>query len=69
MMLRVDEKTPRGSLPGHGPARIRARAQAAGADHPPDGNAGLATPHEQRRREVLLRVVRISAALNQRLAL
>ena len=71
MMIRVDKKTLHDSLPGHEPAQIRARAQAQGpgAQHPPDGHAGLADPHEQRRREVLLRVVRISDALNQRLAL
>ncbi len=69
MMIRVDKKTLHDSLPGHEPAQIRARVQGPGAQHPPDGHAGLASPHEQRRREVLLRVVRISDALNQRLAM
>ena len=71
MMMCVDKKTRHDSLPDREPVQSRARAQARGdgAEHQPDGKAGLATPQEQRRREVLLRVVQISDALNQRLAL
>ncbi len=37
--------------------------------YPHDGRAASVTDHEQHRREILLRVVRISDALNRRLAL
>ena len=41
----------------------------SGREYPPDGHAGPATALQQQRREILLRVVRVSDALNQRLAL
>ncbi len=55
----------------HGPGRFRARGETPGngVEYQPDGHAGPQTSHERHRQEVLLRVARISDALNQRLAL
>ena len=72
MMLCVDEKTFHGALPDHEFRQLQSRAEAAGhrgAKYPRHGEAAPASAHDQDRREVLLRVVRISDALNQRLAL
>jgi hypothetical protein len=71
MMLCVDEKMLRDPLPGHesGQLRDRAETRGNGAGHLPDGDAGPESPRDRQRREVLQRVVRISDALNQRLAL
>ena len=70
MMLCVDKKMLHDSLPGHESGQFRARAGARGdgVGDQPDDDAGPQTPRDRHRREVLLRVVRISAALNQRLA-
>ena len=72
MMLRVDEKTFHGSLPDHEFRRLQSPAEAAGhrgAKYPRHVDAAPASAQDQDRRAVLLRVVRISDALNQRLAL
>jgi hypothetical protein len=71
MMLCVDKKRLHDSVPGQEPVRSRARAEPSGigAEYLPEGHAGPPSLHQRRRYEVLLRVVRISDALNQRLAL
>ena len=77
MMLCVDKKMLHEPPPGHepppdqGPWRFQARGETPGngVEYQPDGHAGPQTSHERHRQEVLLRVVRISDALNQRLAL
>jgi hypothetical protein len=77
MMLCVDKNTLHDSLPGQDSGQPRAAAQAGdrGArDQPREGQAGPVPPcdqnrRDQHRREVLVRVVLISEALNQRLAL
>jgi hypothetical protein len=72
MMLCVDKKTPHGSRPDHefGPFRTGAENRGNGRqDHPRDARATPVPAQDQLRRDVLIRVVRISGALNQRLAL
>ena len=72
MMLCVDKETSLGSRPDHESGPLQTRAQAAGlrgAAYPRHADAAPASAHDQARREILLRVVRISDALNQRLAL
>lgn len=71
MMLCVDNKMLHDALRDHG---SRPPPAGAGADgHGPQGNRrdghGGPVTDERHRREVLQRVVRISEALNQRLAL
>jgi hypothetical protein len=72
MMLCVDKKMLHESLrrddSGPFPAAAGNRGHAR-PEHPQDGHDGPVPAHDQDRREVLLRVVRISDALNQRLAL
>ncbi len=70
MMLCVDKKMLHDSLPDHESGQFRARAETRGngVGYLPDGDAGPETPHDRHRREVLLRVVRVSDALNHRLA-
>ncbi len=69
MMLCVDKKMFHDSLrdPGFGPPP--AAATDGGRDYARYPHDGPVPAHDQRRREVLLRVVRISGTLNQRLAL
>ena len=72
MMLCVENKMLHDPLPDEGFGPFAAANGTGGRDlreYPRDGHAGPETPHEQHRREVLLRVARISDALNQRLAL
>jgi hypothetical protein len=77
MMLCVDKNTLHDSLPDQdsGQPRAAARAGDRGArDQPREGQAGPVSARDQNRRdqhrrEVLVRVVLISEALNQRLAL
>jgi hypothetical protein len=72
MMLCVDKTTFHGSLPDHELGQLQTRAGTAGhraAKYPRHVDAAPASAHDQDRLEVLLRVVRISDALNQRLAL
>jgi hypothetical protein len=72
MMLCVDKKMLHESLRDHDAGQLPAGAGADGhglRDDRHDGHARPVTGQEQHRREVLLRVVRISDALNQRLAL
>lgn len=72
MMLYVDKKMLHDSHRNHEAGQLTARARAEGhgaRQYPHDGHAAPVTAHEQHRREILLRVVRISDALNQRLAL
>jgi hypothetical protein len=72
MMLCVGKKMVHDSLPDHELGR-RPAGDGAGAydlrEYPPDGHASSAASRDQRRCEVLMRVVRISEGLNQRLAL
>jgi len=72
MILCVDKKMLHDSLRDGESGPVPAGAGASGGsgrEYPPDGHAGPATAHQQQRREILLRVVRVSGALNQRLAL
>jgi hypothetical protein len=72
MMLCVDNKMLHESLPDHefGPLQTQARkGRNGGREHPRDAQAGLVPAEDQLRHDVLTRVVRISGALNQRLAL
>lgn len=71
MMLCVDKEMFHESTPARQSGPLPARAGAAGLDgrqDPRDGHASPAPAPDQHRPEVLLRVVRISDALNQRLA-
>ena len=71
MMLRVDKKTLHESLPDHefGQLQTAAGKGDGGREHPGSAQAGPVPAEEQLRHDVLTRVVRISGALNQRLAL
>ena len=71
MMLCVDKNRLHDSVPDQESRRPQARAGSSGSgvEYLPDGQAGPPSLHERQRREVLQRVVRISDALNQRLAL
>lgn len=72
MMLCVDNKTLHDSRPDQDSGQPPAVAEAGGRsprDQPREGHAGLVPARDQRRHEVLVRVVLISEALNQRLAL
>jgi hypothetical protein len=81
MMLCVDKKMLHESLPGHEFGQLQAAAGTrsnGGREHPRDAQAGPAPAaaqagpapaEDQLRHDVLTRVVRISGALNQRLAL
>ena len=71
MMLCVDKKRLHDSVPDQESGRSQARAgpSGTGVEYLPDGHAGPPSLRERQRHEVLLRVVRISDALNQRLAL
>jgi hypothetical protein len=72
MMLCVDKKMlhdpPRDHEAGPHPAGPESGGNGV-REYPRDGHAGPAPAQDQHRREILLRVVRISDALNQRLAL
>lgn len=72
MMLCVDKKMLHDSrFDGEsGPLPAGARPGGNGAaEYAADGDAAPLSSHDQHRHEVLVRVVRISDALNQRLAL
>ena len=72
MMLCVDKKMLHESRPDHefGPLRTSGgEGSDGGWEHPRDAQAGPAPAADQLRRDVLARVVRISGALNERLAL
>ncbi len=72
MMLCVDKKMLHDSHRGHESGQLTAHAGAeahSARRYPHDGHAAPVTARERHRREVLLRVARISDALNQRLAL
>jgi hypothetical protein len=72
MMLCVDKKMLRDSRLDHesGPLPAGARPRGNGAaEYAADGYAEPLSAHDEHRHQVLLRVVRISDALNQRLAL
>jgi hypothetical protein len=72
MMLCVDKKMLHASLPDHEFGQLQARAENGsngGRDHRRDAQGGPAPAEDQLRHDVLTRVVRISGALNQRLAL
>ncbi len=72
MMLCVDKKMLHDSHRGHESGQLTARAGAeahSARRYPHDGHTAPVTARERHRREVLLRVARISDALNQRLAL
>ena len=71
MMLYVDKKMLHESLPDHefGPLRTGRGRGPHGREHRRGAHAAPRPAHDSRRREVLARVVRISRALNQRLAL
>jgi hypothetical protein len=71
-MLCVDKKMLHDSRRDHesGPLPAGAGPRGNGArEYLADGHAGPVPAHDQHRRQVLVRVVRISDALNQRLAL
>ncbi len=70
MMLCVDKKRLHDSAPDQesGRSQVRAEPPGNGVEYLPDGHAGPPSLYERQRHEVLLRVVRISDALNQRLA-
>ena len=71
MMLCVDKKMLHESPPDHELGQLqggREREQRR-AEHSRDAPAGAVPAEDQVRRDVLARVVRISGALNQRLAL
>jgi hypothetical protein len=72
MMLCVDKKMLHESLPDHQSGQLQPGAENGsngGREHPRDVQAGLVPAEAQQRHDVLTRVVRISEALNQRLAL
>jgi hypothetical protein len=71
MMLGVENKTLHDSLPDPDSGQLPAGAEAGGRGarvQPREGHAGPVPAGDQRRHEVLVRVVLISEALNQRLA-
>jgi len=70
MMLCVDKKRLHDSVPDQesGWSQARAEPSGPGVADLPDGHAGPPGLHQRQRHEVLLRVLRISDALNQRLA-
>ncbi len=71
MMLCVDNKTLHDSLPDQDAGQLPGGAEAGGPsarDQPREGRAGPVPARDHRRHEVLVRVVLISEALNQRLA-
>ena len=72
MMLCVDKKTLHESLPDHEFGQLQTAAgngSNGGREHPRDAPASPVPAEDQLRHDVLTRVVRISGALNQRLAL
>lgn len=72
MMLCVDKKMLHESLPvgESGPLQTRAgNGSDGGREHPRNAQAGPVPAEDQLRHDVLIRVVRISRALNQHLAL
>lgn len=72
MMLCVDKKMLHDSLPDHESGQLPAGAENGRhgvREYQRDGHGGPVSVRDQHRREVLLRVVRISDTLNQRLAL
>jgi len=72
MMLCVDKKMLHDSRPDHesGPRPEGAGPGGNGVrEYAADGKAAPLSAHDQHRHQVLVRVVRISDALNQRLAL
>ena len=71
MMLCVDKKTLHEPRPGHetGPLQTAAGTGNGGRQHPRSAQAAPVPAEDQLRHDVLTRVVRISGALNQRLAL
>lgn len=72
MMLCVDKKMLHDSRLDHESGPLPAGAEPGGNGMPEyvaDGHAAPPGAHDQHRHQVLVRVVRISAALNQRLAL
>jgi hypothetical protein len=71
MMLCVDKKMLHDCRRDRESAPLPAGAGPAGngvREYPADGHPSPLSADDQHRRQVLLRVVRISAALNQRLA-
>jgi hypothetical protein len=72
MMLCVDKRMLHDSRLDHesGPLPAGAKPGGNGAvEYAADGHSAPLSAHDQHRHQVLVRVVRISAALNQRLAL
>jgi hypothetical protein len=71
MMLCVDKKTLHESLPDHefGQLQTAAGTGNGGREHPRSAQAAPVPAEDELRHDVLTRVVRISGALNQRLAL
>ncbi len=72
MMLCVDKKMLHESPPDHELGQLQGAAgngSSGGREHSRDAPAGAVPAEDQVRRDVLARVVRISGALNQRLAL
>jgi len=72
MMLGVDKKMLHDSRPDHESGPLPAGAEPAGngvREYRADGHPAPLSAYDQHRRQVLVRVVRISDALNQRLAL
>ena len=72
MMLCVDKKMLHESLPDHEFGQLQTAAgkrSNGGREHPREAQAGPVPAEDQLRHDVLARVVRISGALNQRLAL
>jgi hypothetical protein len=72
MMLCVDKKMLHESLPDHELGQLQTRPENGGnggREHPRDAQAGPGRAEDELRHDVLTRVVRISGALNQRLAL
>ena len=72
MMLCVDKKMLHDARPDHESGPLPEGPGPGGngvREYTADGHAAPLSAHDQHRRQVLLRVARISAALNQRLAL
>jgi hypothetical protein len=72
MMLCVDKKMLHDSRLDHGSGPLPAGAKPGGngaVEYAADGHPVPPSAHDQHRRQVLVRVVRISDALNRRLAL
>jgi hypothetical protein len=72
MMLCVDKKMLHDCRRDRESAPLPAGAEPRGngaREYLADGRVGPVSAHDQHRRQVLVRVVRISAALNRRLAL